>query len=416
MNTLCLVVDRLQAGYLGAYGNTWIDTPEWNRLAGQGFVFDQFLIDSPDLASLYRGYWLGRHALCAKAPAEEVSLPRLAAESGLRTLLVTDEPEVARHPLSRDFGDVVELDVGPADRPAEDVAQTYLARCCGTLAGEIEDLREPFFLWCHLGGLGRAWDAPWEFRAQYGEPGDPDPPRSVEVPSLSLPADFDPDQLLGISQAYAGQVSLLDTCLAAVVEALDSSPLGPQTLLVVLSARGFPLGEHGRVGPGDEALHEELVHVPLVMRLPDCQFATGRSLALIEPRDLAAMLAAWHGAQAAGETIARSSPVCPAYPPHSTTEPFFLPARDRVYVVGPGGQRAIRTPAWYLSDVANDPSRPPELYVKPDDRWEVNEVSDRAADVVELLRGVMKEYEDAAQHVQTSPLSPLPDILLRNMD
>ena len=27
MNAICLVVDRLHAGYLGAYGNAWIDTP-----------------------------------------------------------------------------------------------------------------------------------------------------------------------------------------------------------------------------------------------------------------------------------------------------------------------------------------------------------------------------------------------------
>jgi len=34
-----------------------------DRLAADGFVFDQFLVDSLDVTSLYRSYWYGRHAL-----------------------------------------------------------------------------------------------------------------------------------------------------------------------------------------------------------------------------------------------------------------------------------------------------------------------------------------------------------------
>ncbi len=38
MNAICIIVDRLQAGYLGPYGNTWIDTPSFDRLASQSFL------------------------------------------------------------------------------------------------------------------------------------------------------------------------------------------------------------------------------------------------------------------------------------------------------------------------------------------------------------------------------------------
>ena len=41
MNAICLVIDRLHAGYVGAYGNTWIETPAMNRLASQSFLLDQ---------------------------------------------------------------------------------------------------------------------------------------------------------------------------------------------------------------------------------------------------------------------------------------------------------------------------------------------------------------------------------------
>ena len=41
MNAIIVAIDRLHAGYLGCYGNAWILTPAFNRLAAEGFVFDQ---------------------------------------------------------------------------------------------------------------------------------------------------------------------------------------------------------------------------------------------------------------------------------------------------------------------------------------------------------------------------------------
>jgi arylsulfatase A-like enzyme len=39
VNAICLVVDRLHTGFLGAYGNTWIETPVFDRLAAESFHF-----------------------------------------------------------------------------------------------------------------------------------------------------------------------------------------------------------------------------------------------------------------------------------------------------------------------------------------------------------------------------------------
>ena len=64
MNAICLVLDRLHAGYVGAYGNSWIETPALDRLASRSLVFDRALVDSPELERLYRSYWQGWHALC----------------------------------------------------------------------------------------------------------------------------------------------------------------------------------------------------------------------------------------------------------------------------------------------------------------------------------------------------------------
>src|SRR3989339_666914 len=151
MNTICLVVDRLHSGYLGPYGNTWIETPAFDRLAAEGFVFDQCLIDSPRLESLYRSYWQGRHALTEGA-VEERTLAAALAEAGVHTVLLTDEPTVARHPLAADFADAVYLSMPELQQTAAEVDQTHLAECFAHLVGQAESLREPFLLWCHWKG------------------------------------------------------------------------------------------------------------------------------------------------------------------------------------------------------------------------------------------------------------------------
>ena len=84
MNAICLVIDRLHRGFLGAYGNTWIETPAFDRLAAESFVFDQMLVDSPRLGPLYRSFWQGLHAL-APADGESARAAGHAPRSGRDT-------------------------------------------------------------------------------------------------------------------------------------------------------------------------------------------------------------------------------------------------------------------------------------------------------------------------------------------
>ena len=90
---------------------------------------------------------------------------------------------------------------------------THFGRCFVEMIEWLESATGPYMLWCHLGGLGTTWDAPLSFRQSYQDEGDPPPPEGADVPDRMLPANYAPDELLGITQAYSGQVSLLDTCL-----------------------------------------------------------------------------------------------------------------------------------------------------------------------------------------------------------
>jgi len=411
VNAICLVIDRLHTGCLGAYGNSWIETPAIDRLAAESFVFDQALVDTPRPDLLYRSYWQGWPALAAGQPDGRPTLPGLLSEAGVATALFTDERLVQEHPLAVDFHEHLRIDPPRQPQIACDGAfeETHLARCFVQIIDWLRRARGPFFLWCHLGSLGTAWDAPWEFRQRYRLEGDPEPSRSADVPNLLLPADHDPDELLAFSQAYAGQVSLLDTCLGGLWEALEAHPAAKETCLVVTSSRGFPLGEHRRLGPCDEALYSELVQIPLWIRFPDGLGAAARSQALVEPSDLwATLLDCWRIADV------------PPSPTAATLMPIVREevarVRDRLVLAGAGPERAIRTPAWYLR-TAGVPAATgsPELFVKPDDRWDVNNVAVRCLEVVECLQDALAQYEQTVQAGRVSDLPPLSNVLLHGL-
>ncbi len=175
-------------------------------------------------------------------------------------------------------------------------------------------------------------------------------------------------------------------------------------MLAVTAARGFPMGEHRRLGACDEALHGELVHVPLLLRFPDRLGAALRSQALVEPADLWRTCLDWWP-----KAAAPSSPTATSLLPLVHNERFAT--RDRLVVAGAERERAIRTPAWYLRKV-----EPPELYVKPDDFWEVNDVANRCQEVVDCLLDAADQFEQTIYSGSVADLPALSDVLVEGLE
>ncbi len=405
MNSICLVIDRLHSGYLGAYGNTWIDTRAIDALAAESFVFDQMLIDTPKLDRLYRSFWQGRHAATSELVGSP-SLPAILRKAGVRSTLLTDDPSIRDHPLSTEFDDCFSIEPPTRTEIAAEGAyeDTHLARCFGDILTWLESARQPFMLWCHLGSLGTIWDAPLELRSRFRQEGDPPPLESAAVPNRMLNAEGDRSEWARFRHAYAGQISLLDMCVEGLLEALREHPAANETLLTLCSSRGFPLGEHLRLGACDHALHGELVHVPFMLRFPNGLGAAVRSNALLEPSDLWATVL-----DCFGTSGTLPSPTGASLLPIVREEPYKL--RDRLLISGPNDQYAIRTPAWYYRDAA-----PPELYAKPDDRCEANNVATRCQEVVEQLREAAEQLSQAIQTGTVADLPLLPDVLVEGVE
>ncbi|HEX5103672.1 MAG TPA: sulfatase-like hydrolase/transferase [Pirellulaceae bacterium] len=401
-SAIVLVVDRLGAGHLGPYGNTWLDTPHFNRLAARSLVCETVLADSPDLAAAYRGWWTGRHVLEAEV-ASSVPLPARAAASGAATLLVTDDPAVADDPLAAGFAKRVIVETRTPARTCAEVEQTGLFRLFASAIESIERSQTPMLAWIHARGMAGPWDAPRAYRERLADPEDPPPPDLIAPPERRLDRHVDPDEVLGLVQAYGGQVQLVDECLGLLLEALERLPRADETLFAVTSPRGYPLGEHGRVGPCDEALYSELLQVPLMIQFPRGEGRLQRTQHIVQPADLFATLAdaCGFGELAADERDA-------SLLAHIRGDSRRV--RNLACATGPN-QRAIRTAAWYLREIREHAEPRYELFAKPDDRWEANEVSSRCEEVAALLAAELDRFEQAARAGELAKLASSAEIL-----
>ncbi len=395
-SAIVLVIDRLGAGYLGPYGNTWLETPGFNQFASQSLLCEQMLANSPDLASTYQSYWR-----TAAPQSDAPSLPQLARTAGCRTILVTDDEVVSQFAGSADFDEVhfVRPSTNTPQSPANEMEETLFIRLMEAAIEQLESWQsatQPQLLWIHARAMNGAWDAPVELRQQFADEDDPPPSEEVQPPQEMLSKDHDPDALLSVAHSYAGQVAVVDIGLQALLGAVEELPQRDSLLVAVTSPRGYPLGEHRRVGECDGALYGELLHVPCLLRFPQAEGALARTQQLVQPADLFATIADGAG-WTQGATILAASLLRIVRGEPAVRRDFILAAAP--------GQRIVRTPAWQLRIVQNDAEGERcELYAKPDDRWEFNDVASRADEIVHQLTELARQpTPDKLPATLTSP-------------
>ena len=396
---LVVTVDRLPAWMLAAYGATWVATPALDSLAARGVVFDRVITPSPAATDTL-------HHLLAASPDGQTLLAAAAA-GGWRPVVVTDDAAVAAGMAAGDVGPRVGVRLVEAvakEKVEEEDAQTTIARLIDA-ALELVASGEHRLVWCHVGSLNVTWDAPERYRDRYVDPEDPPPPSGARVPGFAVDANTDPDLVVGIRQVFAGQVTLLDSQLGRLFDAVreaKAAATGPWAVLVV-GVRGLPLGLHGWVGSGGRELpFGELIHLPAIFADAAGRMAAQRYGGLVTPADLGCTLAdlVSRGMGSQPQALAADPTVDPAAPWRGVSlaplfEHWSPPIRDRVIVAGPGGA-AIVTPEWHgiLEGVGAGGAERADrfsLFAKPDDYFEQADVADRCRAVAEQLAEVARQ-------------------------
>jgi arylsulfatase A-like enzyme len=472
MNVIVVACNSLHLGFLGAYGNSWIETPHLDRLASEGVVFDHHFPENLTTLPTRRSWWTGRYGFpdpeqgWTPLQPDEVILPDLLCSRGVRTAFISDVPllrEVGQG-YGRGFDDVVWIRgqgydpfVPPGDPRAKGVRlkdepglrlppeddpdyalwkgrweqflrnravlrtdveeNTGVARTVRAAIDWLERQGErpnPFFLWLDLFSPHGPWDPPQPYRDQYataepdefeaGDEGDlveeegeeeldlEEVPVLIDVPGGAVGDVLDEAELLRLRRTYAGTVTLVDRWLGELFEALRRLGRMDDTLIVFTSDQGEPLGEHGYVRRFRPWLYEELIHTPLIVRMPGGKFGGMRHQALVQTVDLM-------------PTVLSAFGVRPDESVHGhDLLPLVRGERTKVREYACMGmdveEFAIRTHIWHLvvpiEQDPDDPPRHPELYRKPEDRWDQNDVAEQYPEVADHLELTLRRFAEAA--------------------
>ena len=386
MKLLLIDVRGLQAEATGPYGNRWIETFTLNALAAQGVVFDRHLSVHPEVGGSHAAWRSGRYQFTPSVgPTDLLALLR---GRGVPTYLILDTSRPTPPEFAAGWDQVRQC----ADTPETlEAAQELLVR--------LQD--EPSWLmWLELAALLPPWRVSPEIVDAYfanlppeveEDEDEEDEEEFVDEddmleeeeqheplmdPSAGAVDPKDDELYLRVQKSYAAAVSQVDILLGHLLEGMADD------ILVVLTAdAGQSLGEHGVIGADAASLHAEVVHVPLIFA--GAGFRAGRHVgALTASVDLGPTIAEMAGAtwpDSQGRSLVRL-----------LTEEE---AAGRPYVaIGGGGALAMWTPERTLI-------LPPEgelrLYVKPDDRCEVNDVQQHEADRAEGTARTLRAFAEA---------------------
>jgi arylsulfatase A-like enzyme len=387
MKILVITPNRLHLGYLGCYGNGWIDTPSLDALAAESVVFDHHYSDCPSTLGAWRAWRTGRYDFSAsdKSPQDSFDVISALQARGIRSLLVTD-----CQPANDGWQKVRLMPDGKTDK---NLGEKILELVLETI--HQLDSSEHGLVWVETNVLAPPWQVD-ESSCDYFSPDTDEESADGLIEPLSNPTTdlvdaSDEMTFLRLQRTYAAAVSQLDRTLGQLCEELRRHDLYDSLMIIVTSDRGFSLGEHGLVGDSRPWLYEELVHVPLILRMPHGVAGGGRIGALTQPVDLMPTLL---------EAFGLTSVDCHG----SSLLPLIRGDQERVrdfscsgLEIGGEVECSLRTPDWALLLPGNSGSedlalRSRQLYVKPDDRWEVNNVLQHHLELGEQLEQTLRAF------------------------
>ncbi|MHC4217435.1 MAG: sulfatase [Planctomycetota bacterium] len=291
VNVVLISIDTLRADHLGGYGYGPPTSPQFDQLCAQSVVFENAFAQAPStlpshasmftslLPSHHGAMWSTRTPLSDKV----TTLAEILQARGYRTAGFHGGGQVSG-----------ELGLGQGFDHYTEVRGRFRKTVSAAVQWLDQRPPGPFFLFLHT----------YEVHLPYGPP-----PRVLELfeegyagnlpdkitarqcrringsedPPLEI-GDADLDHIVA---AYDAEIRSMDGALGRLVTSLADGGLLEDALVIFTSDHGEEFDEHGLVGMHSHTLYDELLHVPLVVKLPGGTHAGRRVRTLVRSIDLA---------------------------------------------------------------------------------------------------------------------------------
>ena len=339
MNLVIIVSDTFRWDYLGAYGNEWIQTPNLDKLASQSGIFmDAYGEGLPTLPAR-RVIKTGRNVFpFSHRPQlgdeiqgegwhplydEDVTLAEHLRKHDYFSCFVTDVYHMMKPGKNfhrgydswfwirgqeddpyqlKDLDQVKDLleqagyGSGPmGDRPWiiqhlmnrkdwKTDADTSVAKVMARASQWLEEytLDNPFFMYVDCFDPHEPWDPPLEYAKRY----DPDYSGLDGCIAPGSTKGMTERQVKNVRNAYAGEVTLVDTWVGKFLETIEKKGVLDDTIILFTSDHGCMLGEQGEIHKGVNRLRNQCTRLPLLISHPKGKAAGQKVDGFVQHQDI----------------------------------------------------------------------------------------------------------------------------------
>ncbi|MGH7797288.1 MAG: sulfatase family protein [Candidatus Binatia bacterium] len=297
-NILLIVMDATRFDYLSAYGYPRENTPNLDRLAEDGILFERAFATAPwtppSHASLFTGNYPSRHGVDVNEnlylSEENRTLAEILSENGYRTFGVLPDAHLSSaRGFHKGFQKYIELWRIPYLYPEYDwmdcllrnllfgrdkrtyytnrVIQRWLrANWRGT---------DPFFIFLNYKTAHNSYQPPRAFKRRFQSRSGPGiDMRKVKFysreggyPYMARRFEMTDEEFSILKSWYVGAIAYMDFRLGELIQTLKEAGAYENTLIIVTADHGENFGEH-HLGYHMFCLYESLIHVPLIMSWP----------------------------------------------------------------------------------------------------------------------------------------------------
>lgn len=278
--------------------------------------------------------------------------------------------------------------IGRSVRKPEYQYESVLADHCIDLLKRHR--KEPFAITYSVSPPHAPWVAPSPYYDQYDPAQMPIPetwkacpPAWAGTASARMGRIYGEAGLREYLRCYAAQITMVDACVGRILDALDELGLAGHTLVVFTSDHGNMLGQHGLMDKTLGTFYDDLMRVPLLMRLPGVIPAGEVSEALVSSADLAPTFLDYLGAAPLPQAHGRSLRGAVAGVDPGGEAVFG----ERAEPKNPAAARMVRTKRWKLCllpknahelyDLASDPGETRNIYADPANAGVVKELKEK---------------------------------------
>jgi arylsulfatase A-like enzyme len=300
-NVLVLVLDTVRADHVSSYGYPRSTTPNLDRVAREGALFEQASSPmpwAPAHVSLLTGLYMSQHgtnAVRREMDDRVTTLGERLRAGGYQTLAVSNNGWFGRWArVDRGFDEFVEIWMGDRLLSKLTLGQIAHAVAGPVLTDENEanaeltnrlirrwldhdrDQRKPFFIFINYFEPQFFYEPPEPYRSRFLDPAHRGLVQWRALRGLNRtppPVRLDATTRAILADLYDGEIACLDAQVGELLDDLRHRGLLDETVVVITSDHGENLGDHELIEHRTN-LYETVLHVPLLVRFP-AVFAPG---------------------------------------------------------------------------------------------------------------------------------------------